>query len=107
MPTRCILFILLLVASIASAQGWELLKTPAIHGFTEMTYDGSILYAVADREYGIFSSQDNGTSWQPRWPGLRIYVAQGKYYRVERDTVYRLRTSVDQGSTWQDEISLE
>ncbi len=103
MPTRFILFVLLLVTSVATAQDWELLKTPAIHGFTEMTFDGSTLYAVADREYGIFSSQDNGTTWQPRWPGIRMYVAQGKYYRVERDTVYRLLTSANQGTTWQDE----
>ncbi len=106
MLARTILFVLLLMASVASAQEWELLRTPAVHGFTEMAHDGTTLYAVADREYGIFSSQDNGISWQPRWPGLRMYVAQGKYYRVERDTVHRLFTSDNQGLTWQDEGAL-
>lgn len=106
MLARTILFVLLLTASFASAQEWELLRTPAVHGFTEMTHDGGTLYAVADREYGIFSSQDNGITWQPRWPGLRMYVAQGKYYRVERDTVHRLLTSDNQGLTWQDEGAL-
>ena len=106
MLTRTILLVFLLRASFASAQDWEVLRTPAVHGFTEMTHDGSILYAVADREYGIFSSQDHGMTWQPRWPGIRMYVAQGKYYRVVEDTVHRLLTSDNQGLTWQDEGAL-
>jgi hypothetical protein len=103
---RLPVLLLLFVGHCMAAQDWTFVRVPAVHGFTEFAESGATVYAVADFEYGVYSSQDNGASWQKRWPGFRFYVAQGKFYRIERDSVYRLLTSTDQGVSWTDEGAL-
>jgi hypothetical protein len=67
---------------------------------------GALRYAVADKERGVYSSTDLGSTWEYRWDGLRFYEAANIYYRITRDSVYRLHTSTDLGATWLDEGAL-
>jgi hypothetical protein len=97
--------LLLCYFTIAKAQTWQLLQTPAVHGFREfaVSHNGTTLYSVADRDEGVFRSTNAGSEWQHAWPGLRFYRANNAYYRVERDSVYRLMRSDNQLSSWTDD----